>query len=51
VLLVDGNKVQITIANDGPRVELLEEFPAGTQAVLRTTPETALALAAKALTP
>lgn len=51
VLLVDGNPIQITIANDGPRVELLEEVPAGTQAVLRTTPETALALAAKALTP
>jgi hypothetical protein len=51
VLLVDGNPIQVTIVNDGPRVELLDEVPAGTQAVLRTTPETALALAAKALTP
>jgi DNA-binding HxlR family transcriptional regulator len=51
VLLVDGNPIQITISNDGPRVELLDEVPAGTQAVLRTTPETALALAAKALAP
>lgn len=50
VLLVDDTPIQITIADDGPLVELLDEVPAGASTVVRTSPETALALAANAIT-
>jgi DNA-binding HxlR family transcriptional regulator len=50
VLLVEGTSIQVTIDSVGPRVEVLDEVPADTCAVLRTDPETALALAAKAIT-
>jgi DNA-binding HxlR family transcriptional regulator len=50
VLVVDGVPIRISIANDGPYLELLDEVPAAAHAVLRTGPERALALAANAIT-
>jgi DNA-binding HxlR family transcriptional regulator len=50
ILLVDGTPIQITIADDGPHIEVLGEVPGGVPAVLHTGPETALALAANAIT-
>lgn len=49
VVLVDGIHIQVTVDGDGPHVHVLDEPPDGA-AVLRTTPETALALAAGAIT-
>lgn len=49
VVLVDGIHIQVTVDGDGPHVQVLDEPPDGA-AVLRTTPETALALAAGAIT-
>ncbi len=49
VLLVDNTPILITLAEDGPHVELPDEIPTVGCAVLRTSPETALALAANAV--
>ncbi|MBV8863596.1 MAG: helix-turn-helix transcriptional regulator [Mycobacterium sp.] len=51
ILLVDDTPIQVTIADDGPHVELLDEVPADNRAVLQTTPGIALALAAHAIAP
>ena len=50
VVLVDGIHIQVAVDGDGPHVQVLDEPPDGA-AVLRATPETALALAAGAITP
>jgi DNA-binding HxlR family transcriptional regulator len=51
LLVVEHTPIKITIAADGPHVELLSETPDDSHAVLRTTAEVALGLAANAITP
>jgi len=51
ILVVGNTPIKMTIADDGPHVEILNEAPTDAYPVLRTTPELALALAANAITP
>jgi DNA-binding HxlR family transcriptional regulator len=51
ILVVGNTPIKMTIADDGPHVEILNEAPTDAHPVLRTTPELALALAANAITP
>ncbi len=51
ILIVENTPITITVTADGPRVELSSETPTDSDAVLHTTAEDALALAAGAITP
>jgi len=50
ILIVENTPIKITVAADGPHVELLTEAPTESGPVLRTTAEVALALAANVIT-
>jgi DNA-binding HxlR family transcriptional regulator len=51
VVLVENTAVEVTIDADGPHVSLADKAAGGDEAVLRTTPEEVLAMAAGVISP